>query len=214
MVSHSAARVGIAAADWNDLRSALSAIPPSCSRDEWVRTGFALKAQGEASGQAERAHEMWRAWSAGDPTKYPGDKAVAQQWGSFQSDKENAVGPASIFHLAQRYGWTRPQLDVSEMFTASAAAPSNEPPPHAMSIVFADALPEAFQPPDELIQGLLPWQPFPRFAVRQGNRRGFCRGLVMCNRCIHVHALCAQRANKCACSAPPYRGCTHAHAQH
>lgn len=155
VVSHSAARVGIAAADWNALSSALSAIPPSCSRDEWVRTGFALKAQGEASGQVERAHEMWRAWSAGDPTKYPGDKAVAQQWDSFQSDKENAVGPASIFHLAQHYGWTRPQLDVSEMFTASAAAPSNEPPPHALSIVFADALPEAFQPPDELIQGLL-----------------------------------------------------------
>lgn len=143
-------------AHWEGLASALQAIPASCSRDEWIRVGMALKVQGEASGQTERALGMWRKWSEGDPKKYPGDKGIAQQWTSFRGDKAGAVGPASVFHLAeQRYGWVRPQPDASAMFTAISPSPSHEPAPRALSYVFADDLPKEFQATDELIQGLL-----------------------------------------------------------
>ena len=143
------------AADWSEIASALSTIPASCSRDEWVRIGMALKVQGEATGEMDRASEMWRTWSEGDPGKYPGEKAIAQQWASFRSDKGATVKPATVFHLAQRFGWTRPAPDVSGLFTNNKDTPPMEHEARALSIVFADELSETFHPPDELIQGLL-----------------------------------------------------------
>ncbi len=144
--------------EWKDLASALSAIPPSCSREEWIRAGMALKVQGEATGQLERAFEIWDTWSAGDPAKYPGEREMLAQWRSFQSDKVSAVGPATLLHIAHRHGWTRPVPDVSGLFGSTWGDALATPPsaaPRALSIVFADSLSEDFQPPDELIQGLI-----------------------------------------------------------
>lgn len=140
--------------EWKDLASALSAIPPSCSRDEWIRAGMALKVQGEATGQIERAFEMWDTWSAGDPAKYPSEREMLAQWRSFQSDKASAVGPATLLHIAQRHGWTRPAPDVSGLFGSTGEPVS--PAALLKPVSVFDVLTSPSPPPGFVWEGYLP----------------------------------------------------------
>ena len=76
--------------NWELVASALYAIDPSCSRDEWIRIGFALNDAAAQCGESERAFTLWRDWSAGSG-KYPGDREIAAQWRSFDPTKASKV---------------------------------------------------------------------------------------------------------------------------
>lgn len=102
-------------ADWDHVKSALDAIPPDCSRDEWISVGMAIHHAATAGGEVEAGFALWNRWSAGG-VKYPGQRALQTQWKSFKSDKSTVVRLGTLFSIAQRYGWTRPQPDVSALF--------------------------------------------------------------------------------------------------
>jgi len=110
---------------WTDVQSALATIPPDCSREHWIMAGMALHYAGVQTNQLEQAFALWVHWSMQSPEKYPGDMQIAQQWRSFNADKNSTVRIGSLFHLAREHGWSRPPLDASVLF---AALPSPTPP--------------------------------------------------------------------------------------
>ena len=110
---------------WTDVQSALATIPPDCSREHWITAGMALHFAGTQTSQIEQAYALWVHWSMQSPEKYPGDLAIANQWRSFNAEKNSTVRLGSLFHLARENGWVRPPLDASVLF---AALPSPSPP--------------------------------------------------------------------------------------
>ena len=136
-------------ADWVNALQALQAIDPGGSRDEWITVGMALHSTGRPD-----ALSVWNTWSERSTTKYPGQRDMAKQWASFHNDKATEVGLGSLFHIARKNGWVRPMPDASGLFGPTGGRVSAGRP-SSLSIVLADELPEAFEPPDELIQGLL-----------------------------------------------------------
>lgn len=114
-----------------ELRSALEALP-SDDYHQWVDFGNALVELGDAG------FSLWDEWSQ-KSSKYDAAEA-RKKWGSF---KGGAFQLESIFFLAQKAGWVNPvKGDV-------------KPQKGPLSVVFADDLPEAFTPPDELVEGVL-----------------------------------------------------------
>jgi len=103
-------------AQWGEVRDALQHISPDCSREDWVTVGMAIHHAAAAEGDTEAGLTLWDQWSQGSTSKYPGERAVAQQWRSFRADKASAVKLGSLFHLAQQGGWVRPQPDVTALF--------------------------------------------------------------------------------------------------
>jgi hypothetical protein len=108
-------------ASWEDITSALACIPASCSREEWVQVGMAIKWAGEQTDQLEQALTLWHDWSQQSADKYPGDKELINQWVSFKNDKATAVKLGTLFHIAKQHGWVRPMPDISTMFSAVGA---------------------------------------------------------------------------------------------
>ena len=104
--------------DWPMVRSALDAIPPDTDRNEWVNVGMAIHHGAVKTNEVETGYQVWHEWSAKGLTKYPGERAVAAQWGSFKVSKSSVVTLGTLWHTAKRYGWTRPAPDVSQMFKA------------------------------------------------------------------------------------------------
>lgn len=103
-------------ASWTEIQQAIDHINPDCSRDEWINVGMALHWAGSQTGQLDQALALWNEWSS-QGTKYPGHRALLTQWHSFRPDKATAVKLGSLFHIAKQHGWTRPQPDVSELFS-------------------------------------------------------------------------------------------------
>ena len=116
---------GSISASWEEIRSALAAIPADCSREEWITCGMAIHHAASSEGNLEVGFALWNEWSATAQDKYPGERALVVQWRSFRSDKSTAVRLGSLFHLAQRHGWVRPVPDAAALFSAArpAAAP-------------------------------------------------------------------------------------------
>lgn len=112
---------------WDEIRSALSVIPPDCSRDEWRNVGMGLHWAGTHTQNLDQALMLWNDWSAMG-TKYPGVKDIWVQWNSFSADKAIAIRTETIFHIARQYGWVRPQIDVSGLFTAVNREAAAMPP--------------------------------------------------------------------------------------
>jgi hypothetical protein len=104
-------------ASWEDIRTALEAINPDCSREEWVTVGMALKWAGEQTDQLDPALALWNDWSM-PSAKYPGEAQIVSQWISFRNDKGTAVKLGSLFHIAKQHGWVRPAPDITAMFSA------------------------------------------------------------------------------------------------
>ena len=96
----------------DEAKSALYAIPPDCSHDEWLTAGMALH-----STQHPEAFALWQEWSKGSTAKYPGDRTLTTRWNSFKSDHPDAITIASLFHLAKEHGWVKPPVDVAHLFT-------------------------------------------------------------------------------------------------
>ncbi len=103
-------------ASWEEIQSAIEHIPADCSRDEWVTVGMALHWAGGQTQQTDQALYLWNEWSKTGEAKYPGEREILTQWMSFKTDKANSVKLGSLFHIAKRHGWTRPAIDVTELF--------------------------------------------------------------------------------------------------
>jgi len=103
--------------DWDEIVSALGAVAPDCSREEWITIGMACQCAGVLSGEPNRAFEVWDTWSKGSATKYPGPRDMATQWNSFRADKGNRVTLGSLFKLARDAGWSKPMPDASTFFS-------------------------------------------------------------------------------------------------
>lgn len=103
---------------WAIVESALYKINPDIDRDSWVRIGMALQVQGYETGDTDRALELWNAWSIGpndNPAmKYPGYYGLQSQWEGFAPDAGITVG--TLFHIAESYGWRRPQPSAENLF--------------------------------------------------------------------------------------------------
>ncbi len=106
----------VATAEWDEVRSALQAIPATCSRDEWISCGMAIHHAATAQNMLAEGYRLWHAWSASAPSKYPGPRVVEAQWRSFRSDKATVVRLGTLFALARRHGWTKPSPDASALF--------------------------------------------------------------------------------------------------
>lgn len=115
--AQTAGQVGADSVDWGEIVSAIGAVAPDCSRDEWITIGMACQCAGVLSGEPNRAFETWDVWSKGSATKYPGPREMATQWASFRSDKTNAVKLGSLFHIAREHGWVKPMPDASSFFS-------------------------------------------------------------------------------------------------
>lgn len=105
-------------ADWAEIGSALSAIPPSCSRDDWIKVGMALHRAGSDAASLDHAFEVWNTWSK-PSSKYPGEAQMLSQWRSFKDDKATGVTLGTLFKLARDAGWEKPVPDVSGLFGAT-----------------------------------------------------------------------------------------------
>ena len=110
-------------ASWEEIRLALEHVSPDVSRDEWVTIGMALHWAGTQTNQLDAAMSLWNEWSAQSQTKYPGEREIITQWVSFKTDKATAVKLGTLFHIARRHGWTRPEPDVTSLFAAVDTPP-------------------------------------------------------------------------------------------
>jgi hypothetical protein len=108
-------------ASWSEIASALEAVSPDVSREEWVNIGMALHWAGTHTNQLDQALSLWDEWSK-PSSKYPGEKGIITQWVSFKSDKATSVKLGTLFHIAKQHGWTRPLPDVSSYFSQVVAA--------------------------------------------------------------------------------------------
>lgn len=125
--------------DWSEIMSAMGAISPDCSRDEWIKVGMALHHAGTESGDTGSAFQMWDQWS--QPSgKYPGEREMATQWRSFRSDKSTTVRLGTLFQLARQAGWSKPPVDVTELFKGTVPtdpvklSTSLRPPPPQINL--------------------------------------------------------------------------------
>lgn len=111
------------AASWSEVRSAVEVIPANTNRDEWLRVGMALHWAGSLLNEAETGFYIWDEWSRTAPEKYPGEQTMFGQWRSFKSDKADKVTFGTLFHMAKFYGWKRPPVDASSLFTKVESNP-------------------------------------------------------------------------------------------
>ena len=102
--------------DWPEIDSAVAAIDPDCSREDWITVGMALQYAGHQSASVDRAMILWDTWSA-KGTKYPGQRELMVQWRSFRAEHANSVKLGSLFKLAIDAGWSKPLPDASTFFS-------------------------------------------------------------------------------------------------
>ena len=105
------------AASWDEIRSALEAIPAECSREEWLTVGMALHHAGSQVDQVHQAQEIFHHWSSTAKSKYKGPRDIEVVWRSFKAD--SGIKTGSLFHIAYQHGFKRPTPDVTELFKAS-----------------------------------------------------------------------------------------------
>jgi hypothetical protein len=120
MVSKDKERVisnGTLDASWDEIRSALYAIPAECSRDDWLSCLMALHYAGSISDQEAQAFHLADDWSSQSENKYKGKQDIATRWKSFR-DHPDGVKLGTLFHIAGQNGWKRPTPDVRELFKA------------------------------------------------------------------------------------------------
>ena len=102
-------------ASWDEIKSALFAISPECSRDDWLSCLMALHYAGTQSDQEAQAFHLADDWSSQAPTKYKGKQDIIAVWKSLRAHPDG-VKLGTLFHIAAQYGWKRPTPDVSALF--------------------------------------------------------------------------------------------------
>jgi putative DNA primase/helicase len=108
--------------DIEKARSALNSLDPSCSRDEWVCIGMAVKAAG-------LPFEDFHTWSKEAINNYSGEKDCLNAWKSFS--ESGGITAATLFHKAIEKGWryeneTYARLPIIENAADSYQSCSNE----------------------------------------------------------------------------------------
>ena len=73
---------GVPLASIEEVRKAVFAIDPNCSRKTWVEVGMGL------AEQSPELFDLWDEWSQGSDTKYPGKREMVAQWKSFKERAE------------------------------------------------------------------------------------------------------------------------------
>lgn len=111
---------GMIDTSWDEIKGAMAVIPADCTRDDWISVGMALHWVGTQTGQLDCALQLWQEWSAQSQNKYPGDREILHQWGSFRPEKMSTVKLGTLFHIAKKNGWVRPVPDVSALFGSTA----------------------------------------------------------------------------------------------
>jgi hypothetical protein len=109
---------GVQTPDWDEIESAVQSIPSDCSRDEWISVGFALHFASTQISNLEQGLYLWDEWSKTAQSKYPGEREILTQWHSFKHDKATSVKLGTLFKIAKQYGWTKPPIDVTNMFSS------------------------------------------------------------------------------------------------
>ena len=120
--------------NWDEVRSALAAVPPDCSRQDWINIGMAIHYAASETDEVDLGWRIWHDWSAQATAKYPGERAVWQQWTSFKDDKASMVRLGTLWHIAKGYGWVRPAPDVSKLFRPAEAMTS----PKTLTVTLQD----------------------------------------------------------------------------
>lgn len=93
--------------------SALKAIDPDCSRDEYLRVLFAL----HSTGWPDVIERLAKPWASGsmhgtEAEKYS-EKGFRSDVRRLRSDKPRTVTLGSLFDIAKRYGWKDPRNGAS-----------------------------------------------------------------------------------------------------
>jgi hypothetical protein len=94
---------GAADCDEERIADALRAIPAD-DRDIWLQVGMALKAELGDGGRS-----IWDSWSSTCPKKFK-DRDQDRTWRSF---RRNGIGLGTLFHHAQRHGWSPPRRKIA-----------------------------------------------------------------------------------------------------
>lgn len=102
---------------WEEIKQALEYISSDCSREEWISLGMALHWAGSQTNNLDHAFQLWDEWSSLSQNKYPGTHSVLTQWKSFRTDKNSAIKLGTLFHMAKKEGWKRPDIDASALFS-------------------------------------------------------------------------------------------------
>ena len=112
-----------------EVRSALYALSPDCSREEWIKMGMAVH---DATGGSGAGLDLWDAWSSGGSSYRRGEPA--RVWRGFEA---GTVTQASLFRAARDAGW-RPERPAQRPRKVQPT-----PPPHTDE----DAPPDPTGPP-------------------------------------------------------------------
>lgn len=92
----------------DEVIDALSKIPASCSMQQWVEVGMALKHQFGDAGFA-----IWDDWSSTAPGKYDGTEKLVSRWNSMRQNPPDRVPVTirSVVRIAVENGWNnRPMV--------------------------------------------------------------------------------------------------------
>lgn len=100
-------------ASWDEIKSALEAINPDSTYEDWVKVGMALHWAGHRSDLKDAAFYVWDEWSS-TGQKYKGQRDLVSHWSSFNAENDVTLG--TLYHMAQEAGWKRPQPDVRTLF--------------------------------------------------------------------------------------------------
>lgn len=98
--------MSLIAPDWARIKEALTFIPAD-DRDDWLRVGMALHAEGRGG---EEAEAVWRKWSRQSDKFDARDQA--RVWRSFADDRGRAVGIGSLYDLAKAHGWSAAPVTI------------------------------------------------------------------------------------------------------
>ena len=98
---------------FDEIRSALFAIPASLPHDDWIRVGYALYA---ASPTLE---SLWHEWSATCPSAY-NERDASIAWRSFAKGRGD-ITPKTLFFIARSHGWRQPPPPDPEISDADSS---------------------------------------------------------------------------------------------
>jgi KaiC/GvpD/RAD55 family RecA-like ATPase len=113
--------------DIDRARAALQAIPASLPREDWVKAGMAAKAAGLTL-------DDFTAWSS-NADNYGGERDCRDVWASF---KGQGIGPASLFAIAFRHGWSDSSRRTRYANQRQHSTPRQQQKPTAPRVQAAD----------------------------------------------------------------------------
>lgn len=116
----------LTAQEVDNMKAALSAIDPSCGRDDWWR--LLAAARHLTAHDPEQGLGIFNAWSAGEystdqepPANYMSFDDVEHQW--FHTGSDGGIAGGTLYHKAMEHGWRPPAgFDASAVFGKGAAA--------------------------------------------------------------------------------------------